>query len=80
MKKLGIKFHSVPSARNSGARDGRSACVNYSVCRACPVEAKFCSASVIKRLKQHSNFSVIYESHVRKLESKEGKVSSALSK
>ena len=39
-EKIGIKFHSVPSARNSSVNGTRSACVNYSVCRACPVEAK----------------------------------------
>ena len=77
-EKLGIKFHSVPSARNSSIRDGRSACVNYSVCRACPVEAKFCSASVIKRIKHHKNFTALYETHVRKLIEKSGKVTSAM--
>ena len=77
-EKMGIKFHSVPSARNSGIREGRSACVNYSVCRACPVEAKFCSASVIKRLKNKENFNVIYNAHVRSLDESEGKVTSAI--
>ena len=77
-EKLGIQFHSVPSARNSSIRNGRSACVNYSVCRACPVEAKFCSASVVKRIKNKENFNVLYETHVRKLIEKNGKVTSAM--
>ena len=67
-EKLGIKFHSVPSARNSSVNGTRSACINYSVCRACPVEAKYCAASTIRRLKHKNNFTIIYNHHVRKLE------------
>ena len=54
--KFGIKFHSVPSARNSSVNGTRSACINYSVCRACPVEAKYCAASTVRRLKNKKEF------------------------
>ena len=78
-EKLGIKFHSVPSARNSSVNGTRSACVNYSVCRACPVEAKYCAASTIRRLKNRDNFTIIYNHHVRKLvPGKNGRIKTAL--
>jgi len=39
---LGIATHSVPNARNSEARDGRSACVGYGTCQpVCPAGAKY---------------------------------------
>ena len=78
-ERIGIKFHSVPSARNSSTNGTRSACVNYSVCRACPVEAKYCAASTIRRLKHKDNFTIIYNHHVRKLiKNESGKIISIL--
>jgi len=78
-EKIGIQFHSVPSARNSSVNGTRSACVNYSVCRACPVEAKYCAASTIRRLKHNKNFTIIYNHHVRKLiQDKDGKINSVI--
>lgn len=78
-EKLGVQFHSVPSARNSATNGTRSACINYSVCRACPVEAKYCAASTVRRLKGSQNFTVIYNHHVRKLiKNSDGKIQSLL--
>ena len=41
-ERLGVTTHSVPNARNSEPRDGRSACVGYGTCKpVCPSGAKY---------------------------------------
>jgi len=41
-EELGVAMHSVPNARNSETRDGRSACVGYGTCQpVCPSGAKY---------------------------------------
>jgi glucose dehydrogenase len=65
--KINVPFHSVPGARNSIQYKDRSACVGYSVCRSCPVAAKYCSTYTINKLKRYDNFKIIYNSHVKEV-------------
>lgn len=48
--RLGVRFHSVPTARNSVPYDGRSACLSYSTCRSCPIGASFAADEALRRL------------------------------
>ena len=65
---LGIHIHSVPSARNSRAYLGRSKCVNYSICRACPIGAMYSSDQTIEDLEDQENFTLLTRAHVGKVE------------
>jgi glucose dehydrogenase len=40
-EQVGLRFHTMPQARTSVAYRGRSPCLTYSVCRACPIRAKY---------------------------------------
>ena len=66
--KLGIKFHSVPVARNSVKYDGRSACAYYGTCRACPIGAMYSSDQTVARLLQRPNFRLRTEAEVSRVE------------
>ena len=57
--KLDIDVHSVPSARNSVPFQGRSKCVNYGICRACPNGALFSSDQIVRRLEAEPNFRLL---------------------
>ena len=64
---LGIRLHSIPTARNTKTYQGRSKCINYSLCRACPVGAMYSSDQTVDRLREFDNFHLITEAHVRKV-------------
>ena len=66
-EKLGIHVHSTPNARNTEPYQGRSKCLDYGVCRACPIGAMFSSDQTIDRLKWYENFSLISEASVSKV-------------
>jgi len=66
-KKIGIEVHSTPNARNTEPYEGRSKCLDYGVCRACPIGAMFSSDQTIDRLKWYPNFSLISEANVSKI-------------
>ena len=70
--KLGVDVHSIPSARNSEPYDGRSKCINYGVCRACPIDAMWTAASAIKGLLKHPNFQLLEEHHVKQVTLEDG--------
>ena len=65
--KIGIRLHSTPNARNTEPYGGRSKCLDYGVCRACPIGAMFSSDQVIDRLKEYPNFSLISEANVSRI-------------
>ncbi len=65
--KLGIQLHSIPTARNTRTYQGRSKCINYSLCRACPVGAMYSSDQTVDRLREFDNFHLITKAHVRKV-------------
>ncbi|MCB1097284.1 MAG: GMC family oxidoreductase [Verrucomicrobiae bacterium] len=65
--KLGIQLHSIPTARNTKTYQGRSKCINYSLCRACPVGAMYSSDQTVDRLREFENFHLITKAHVRKV-------------
>ena len=65
--KIGIKLHSTPNARNTEPYNGRSKCLDYGVCRACPIGAMFSSDQVIDRLRWYENFSLFTQSNVSKV-------------
>lgn len=65
--KLGIQLHSIPTARNTRTYQGRSKCINYSLCRACPVGAMYSSDQTVDRLREFDNFHLITNAHVRKV-------------
>lgn len=58
-EKLDITVHSVPSARNSVPFQGRSKCINYGICRACPNGALFSSDQIVRRLESEDNFQLL---------------------
>ncbi|MFT5408178.1 MAG: choline dehydrogenase-like flavoprotein [Verrucomicrobiales bacterium] len=65
--KIGIKLHSTPNARNTEPYEGRSKCLDYGVCRACPIGAMFSSDQTIDALKWHENFTLFTEANVSKV-------------
>lgn len=65
---LGIKMHSVPVARNSEPYQGRSACLYYSTCRACPIGAMFGSDRVVEKLEKKPNFRLLTEVQAARVE------------
>ena len=67
-KDLDIHIHSVPVARNSEPYDGRSACLYYATCRACPIAAMFASDRVIDKLEKKPNFQLLLEAEVVRIE------------
>jgi choline dehydrogenase-like flavoprotein len=67
-EKLGIRFHSVPVARNSVAYDGRSACSYYGTCRACPIGAMYSSDHTIRLLERSKRFRLMTECEAARIE------------
>ncbi len=65
--RLGIEVHSVPSARNSEPFQGRSRCINYAICRACPNGALYSSDYTVRELMREPNFRLITGAHVAKV-------------
>ena len=65
--KIGIQIHSTPNARNTQPYEGRSKCLDYGVCRACPIGAMFSSDQTIDALRWHDNFTLITEANVSKV-------------
>ena len=65
--RLGIQLHSIPTARNTKTYQGRSKCLNYSLCRACPVGAMYSSDQTVDRLREFDNFHLLSKAHVRKV-------------
>ena len=67
-KELAITTHSVPNARNSEPRDGRSACVGYGTCKpVCPSGAKYDATVHVERAEQ-AGARVLTETPVQRLE------------
>ena len=66
-EKIGITVHSTPNARNTEPYDGRSKCLDYGVCRACPIGAMFSSDQTIDRLKWSENFTLFSEANVSRI-------------
>ncbi len=67
-EKIGIEVHSVPSARNSVPFRGRSRCINYAICRACPNGALFSSDYIVRDLLHEPNFELLTGAHVQRVE------------
>jgi glucose dehydrogenase len=65
---LGITMHSVPVARNSEPYQGRSACLYYSTCRACPIGAMFGSDRIVEKLERKPNFHLLTETQAARVE------------
>ncbi len=55
-QQLDIQLHSVPMARNSIEYQGRQRCVNYGICRACPIHAMYGSDWTLAQLETKPNF------------------------
>ncbi|MEF8782053.1 MAG: GMC family oxidoreductase [Haloarculaceae archaeon] len=71
-EELGIATHSVPSARNSQAYDGRGPCVGYGTCQpVCPSGAKY-SADVHVRKAEDSGARVVDRAPVQRLVTGDG--------
>ncbi|MFB6150533.1 MAG: GMC family oxidoreductase [Haloarculaceae archaeon] len=71
-EELGIATHSVPNARNSEPRDGRSACVGYGTCQpVCPSGAKY-SADYTVEAAERAGARVVHEAPVSRLETEAG--------
>ncbi|WP_232702168.1 GMC family oxidoreductase [Halobacterium wangiae] len=67
-EELGIATHSVPNARLSEARDGRSACVGYGTCQpVCPSGAKY-DATVHVEQAESQGVRVVDRAPVQRLE------------
>jgi len=66
--KLGIAFHSLPQARTSAPYRGRSQCVTFSACRACPVRARYSADIHIESAEATGNVMVIADAPVFSLE------------
>jgi choline dehydrogenase-like flavoprotein len=66
--KLGILMHGVPVARNSVPYDGRSACIYYATCRACPVGAIYTSDVTVARLERTPRFHLLTEAEALRVE------------
>ena len=64
--RLDIRLHSIPTARNTEPYRGRSKCLNYGVCRACPIGAIYSSDQTVDELLDFENFHLISGAHVRK--------------
>jgi len=68
----GIAMHSVPNARNSEARDGRSECVGYGTCKpVCPSGAKY-SADYTVEAAESKGVRVVDRVPVQRLETTDG--------
>ena len=66
-ERLGLTTHSVPSARNSEAHDGRGECVGYGTCKpVCPSGAKY-SADVHVRKAEAEGARVVDRAPVQRL-------------
>lgn len=66
---LGIRFHTMPQARNSIAFAGRPACQTYSVCRACPIGAKYDATVHVALAESTGSVRVLDDATVVRLES-----------
>ncbi|WP_327051814.1 GMC family oxidoreductase [Halomicrococcus gelatinilyticus] len=67
-ERLGLTTHSVPSARNSEAHDGRGECVGYGTCKpVCPAGAKY-SADVHVRKAEAEGARVVDRAPVQRLD------------
>jgi choline dehydrogenase-like flavoprotein len=66
--RLGILFHQVPHARNSVPYDGRSVCLYYATCRACPIGARYGADETIRRLEAKPNVRLLTEAEVTRIE------------
>ncbi|MFB6170858.1 MAG: GMC family oxidoreductase [Haloarculaceae archaeon] len=75
---LGIATHSVPNARNSEPRDGRSACVGYGTCKpVCPSGAKY-SADFTAAAAEAAGARILDRVPVQRLETAGGRVEAAV--
>jgi len=78
-EKVGIRFHSVPQARNSVAYRGRPECEFYSECHICPTLAKYSADVHIELAEATRNVTVVPNANVVRLEKDNlGKVKSAI--
>jgi choline dehydrogenase-like flavoprotein len=66
--RLGIPLVSVPVARNSVEYQGRARCVNYAVCRACPIDAKYASNRTVEQLTRERHFKLVVGAEVVRIE------------
>lgn len=69
---LGIRFHSMPQARNSVPYGNRSQCVTFSACRACPIRARYGGDIHVEIAEATGNVHVLSDATVVRLECGEG--------
>jgi choline dehydrogenase-like flavoprotein len=65
---LGLQIHTVPVARNSVPYRGRSACIYYATCRACPIGAVYTSDQTVAELELGPRFRLVTEAEVMRVE------------
>lgn len=65
---LGIRFHSMPQARNSAPYRGRNQCVTFSACRACPIRARYSGDIHVELAEATGNVRVVPDATVLRLE------------
>ena len=66
--KIGITIHTFPCARNSEPYGGRSRCLTYAFCHACPVGAMYSAYWTLRDLEKKPNFSLKTRTYVQKVE------------
>jgi glucose dehydrogenase len=67
-ERLGITFHTMPQARTSEAYRGRAACATYSLCRACPIRARYSADIHVELAEATGNVTVVPQAVVVSLE------------
>ena len=67
-KRLGITFHAMPQARTSREYRGRPACATYSLCRVCPIGARYSGDVAVQRAEETGAVTVVPEAPVVRLE------------
>jgi glucose dehydrogenase len=65
---VGVQFHTMPQARASVPYRGRSPCLTYSVCRACPIRAKYSADIHVELAEATGHVTVLNSAPVIRLE------------
>jgi choline dehydrogenase-like flavoprotein len=66
--KLGLTFELSPQAKNSQPYDGRSPCVAYAICEACPSGARYSADFHIRKIENADNCTLLTETVARRVE------------